>query len=61
VTDISAHSDHRPQDIRFPRTMSREMAALPWEHRRPAFKTWSNHIYACVGAILLGLLALGWG
>lgn len=58
---ISSRSEYRHDDIFFRRTMSRAMSELPWEHRTPVFKTWDNHIYASVGALLLALLALGWG
>lgn len=54
---ISEHADHIPSHWRFPRTMSREMAALPWEHRMPALKPWG---YYAIAAGLLALLALGW-
>jgi len=58
---IASHAEYKHTDYHFARTQSRGLAALDWEHRSPAFKTWSNHIYACVAALLLGLLMLGWG
>lgn len=58
---ISAHSDHRPQDIRFARTQSRGLSQLEWESRAPSLKSWGNYIAAAVACALLGLLALGWG
>lgn len=57
---ISAHADFRHEDYFFQRTQSRALASLEWE-RIPALKTWDNDIYASVGALLLALLALGWG
>lgn len=56
--NISAKSDHRPQDIRFARTQSRASSELEWEHRIPKLKPWG---YYAIAAGLLALLVLGWG
>lgn len=53
----SAHSDHRPQDIRFARQQSREMAGLAWEDRRKVIHTWRGDIAAAIAVVLLGILA----
>lgn len=48
---ISAHSDHRPQDIRFPRTQSRDMALRDWEEKLPPLQGYLAGFASAVGIV----------
>lgn len=57
-----AHSDHRPQDIRFPRTQSRDMALRTWEDKLPPLQGYlagfasAAGIVAAVGCLFIVML-----
>lgn len=53
MTETSSRAEYRQADRCFERTQSRTMAALGWEDRRRAIKTWAPHIAAGVGMLLL--------
>ena len=54
---ISAHADYRREDYIHPRTQSRAMAALEWEHRAPA--PFVRLLKLLFGAVVLGVLMTG--
>ena len=56
--DISSHAEYRREDYFFQREQSRTMRQMQWEHRGRVFKSWSPHMMAAVGIVLLGLLAI---
>lgn len=61
MSHISAHADYRHDDYFFPRTQSRALRALEWEHSGKALHSWSEILYpalAVAGAVLavLGIL-----
>lgn len=60
MTGISSRANFRHEDYFFQRVQSRASQALEWE-RIPGLKTWDSYIAASIAALLLGLLALGWG
>jgi hypothetical protein len=51
---ISMHADHRPQDIYFARTQSREFRQLAWKSRMKPWRSWAE---IALWALALGLFA----
>jgi len=50
---ISMHADHRPQDIYFARTQSREFRQLAWKSRMKPWRSWAE---IALWALAIGVL-----
>ena len=51
---ISMHADHRPQDIYFARTQSREFRQLAWKSR---LRPWRSWVEIALWALAIGVFA----
>ena len=60
MSHLSAHADYRHEDYFFPRTQSRALSALEWEHSEKPLHSWSEILYPALGAAgaLLAILEI---
>lgn len=48
---VGLHADHRPQDLYFARTQSRELSEIAWESRIKPLQSWGS--FALWGIVVL--------
>ena len=51
---IGMHADHRPQDVHFARTQSREFRELAWKSRLKPWRSWAE-----IALWVLAIVAFG--
>jgi hypothetical protein len=59
ATSISAHADFRPQDFRFLRQQSRELAEAEWESRIQPLHSWGEIALYGAGTFVLVAAMVG--